>query len=197
MTYILSLSPNFFIIYVHNSLTIFLKRFKIFTKMHCSIMYMQVNYYVTITYITRTISLYGKLLVGKCPVGRPKMHFKDSLKMSLKDLEIPVKTWGKTCFQLGQMVRSDLKRNHGCWKLSCSWGHMQMSQKKIQSHKQHADTPSQLITYVVIFISQWTNNNNLYDKLGSHICIFLLMFQCAKAAHVQWIYISQRQTRVG
>ena len=37
--------------------------------------------------------LYGKLLVGKCPVGRPKMHFKDSLKMSLKDLEIPVETW--------------------------------------------------------------------------------------------------------
>ena len=37
--------------------------------------------------------LYGELLVGKCPVGRPKMHFKDSLKMSLKDLEIPVKTW--------------------------------------------------------------------------------------------------------
>ena len=36
--------------------------------------------------------LYGELLVGKCPVGRPKMHFKDSLKMSLKDLEIPVKT---------------------------------------------------------------------------------------------------------
>ena len=35
--------------------------------------------------------LYGELLVGKCPVGRPKMHFKDSLKMSLKDLEIPVK----------------------------------------------------------------------------------------------------------
>ena len=38
-------------------------------------------------------SLYGELLIGKCPVGRPKMQFKDSLKMSLKDLEIPVKTW--------------------------------------------------------------------------------------------------------
>ena len=37
--------------------------------------------------------LFGKLLVGKCPVGRPKMHFKDSLNMSLKDMEIPVKTW--------------------------------------------------------------------------------------------------------
>ena len=37
--------------------------------------------------------LYGELLVGKCPVGRPKMHFKDRLKMSLKDLEIPVETW--------------------------------------------------------------------------------------------------------
>ena len=37
--------------------------------------------------------LYGELLVGKCPVGKPKMCFKDSLKMSLKDLEIPVKTW--------------------------------------------------------------------------------------------------------
>ena len=37
--------------------------------------------------------LYDELLVGKCPVDRPKMHFKDSLKMSLKDLEIPVKTW--------------------------------------------------------------------------------------------------------
>ena len=37
--------------------------------------------------------LYIKLLVGKCPVGRPKMQFKDSLKMSLKDLEISVKTW--------------------------------------------------------------------------------------------------------
>ena len=36
---------------------------------------------------------YGELLVGKCPVGRPKMHFKDSLKMSMKDLEIPIKTW--------------------------------------------------------------------------------------------------------
>ena len=28
--------------------------------------------------------LYGELLVAKCPVGRPKMHFKDSLKMSLR-----------------------------------------------------------------------------------------------------------------
>ena len=37
--------------------------------------------------------LYGELLVGKCPVGRPKMQFKDSLKMSLKDLEIPVEAW--------------------------------------------------------------------------------------------------------
>ena len=37
--------------------------------------------------------LYGELLVGKCPVGRPKKWFKGSLKMSLKDLEIPVKTW--------------------------------------------------------------------------------------------------------
>ena len=37
--------------------------------------------------------LYGKLLVGKCPVGRSKMQVKDSLKMSLKDLEIPVRTW--------------------------------------------------------------------------------------------------------
>ena len=36
---------------------------------------------------------YDTLLVGKHPVGRPKMHFKDSLKMSLKDLEIPVETW--------------------------------------------------------------------------------------------------------
>ena len=35
--------------------------------------------------------LYGKLFVGKCQVGRPKLQFKDSLKMSLKDLEIPVK----------------------------------------------------------------------------------------------------------
>ena len=37
--------------------------------------------------------LYGELLVGKCPVGRPKMQFKDTLKTSQKDLEIPVKTW--------------------------------------------------------------------------------------------------------
>ena len=37
--------------------------------------------------------LYGELFVGKCPVGRPMMHFRDSLKMSLKDLEIPVETW--------------------------------------------------------------------------------------------------------
>ena len=37
--------------------------------------------------------LYGKLLVGKCPGGRPKMQFKDSLKTSLKDLEISIKTW--------------------------------------------------------------------------------------------------------
>ena len=34
-----------------------------------------------------------------------------------------------------------------------------MSQKKSQSHKQHADTPSQLITDVVIIIS-WSMNNN-------------------------------------
>ena len=37
--------------------------------------------------------LYGELLVGKFQVGRPKMQFKDSLKTSQKDLEIPVKTW--------------------------------------------------------------------------------------------------------
>ena len=37
--------------------------------------------------------LYGELLVWKYPVGRPKMHFEDSLKMSLKDLEISVKNW--------------------------------------------------------------------------------------------------------
>ena len=37
--------------------------------------------------------LYGELITGKCPVGRPKVQFKDSMKMSLKDLEIPVKTW--------------------------------------------------------------------------------------------------------
>ena len=36
--------------------------------------------------------LHGKLLVGKCPVDRPKMQFNDSLKLSLKGLEIPVKT---------------------------------------------------------------------------------------------------------
>ena len=37
--------------------------------------------------------LYVKQLVVKHPAGRPKMQFKDSLKMSLKDLEIPLKTW--------------------------------------------------------------------------------------------------------
>ena len=37
--------------------------------------------------------LYGKLLIGKLPVGRPKMQFRDSLMMSLNDLEIPVETW--------------------------------------------------------------------------------------------------------
>ena len=37
--------------------------------------------------------LYDKLLVGKHPVGRPKMQFKDSLKTSLNDLDILVKTW--------------------------------------------------------------------------------------------------------
>ena len=45
--------------------------------------------------------LYGKLLVGKHPVGRPKMHFKDSLKMPLKDLEIPVKTCGQDLLPIG------------------------------------------------------------------------------------------------
>ena len=62
--------------------------------------------------------LYGKLLVGKCPVGRPKLWFKDSLKMSLKDLEISVKTWESLASDWvrwwGQISRGAMAAKNSC-----------------------------------------------------------------------------------
>ena len=58
--------------------------------------------------------LYGKLLVGKCPVDRPKMHFKDSLKMSLKNLEIPVKTWERLA---SDWSRCEVRSQEESWLL--------------------------------------------------------------------------------
>ena len=70
--------------------------------------------------------LYGKLLVGKCSVGRPKMHFKDSLKMSLKDLKIPVKTWERLASNWvrwwGQITRGVMAaENHHVVEATCKW----------------------------------------------------------------------------
>ena len=41
--------------------------------------------------------------------------------------------------------------------------------KKIQSHKQHADAPSQLIADVVIIVGQWMNNNMYIYVTGMKI----------------------------
>ena len=70
--------------------------------------------------------LYGKLLVGKCPVGRSKMWFKDSLKMSLKDLDIPVKTWERLASNQvrwwGQISRGVMAAENCCAvEATCKW----------------------------------------------------------------------------
>ena len=60
------------------------------------------------------------------PVGRPKMWFKDSLKMSLKDLEIPVETLeGLASNQVrwwGQISRGAVAaENHHTVEAACKW----------------------------------------------------------------------------
>ncbi|CAH1252739.1 Hypp998 [Branchiostoma lanceolatum] len=39
------------------------------------------------------VLLYGELAVGKRPLGRPKLRYKDNLKATLKSLSIPVDSW--------------------------------------------------------------------------------------------------------
>ena len=64
-----------------------------------------------------------------------------------------------------------------------------MSQKKIQIHKQHVDTPSQLITDVVYIISQWMNNNryvDIYVCMHTNECIYLTIYE---ARHNMSLYV--------
>ena len=77
--------------------------------------------------------LYSKLLLGKCPVGRPKMQLKVSLKMSLKDLEIPVKTWERLA---SDWVRWQGQISGDSWLL-----------KTIVQLRPHANEPNALLIW--------------------------------------------------